>query len=72
MQLRIAVAALLCGAACRPPVPAGSLALSPCWLSGREGYEHVQAQCGSLSVFEDRASRTGRTIDLKVADQREL
>jgi pimeloyl-ACP methyl ester carboxylesterase len=38
------------------------MALEPCRLDGG-----VQAQCGTLTVYEDRAAQSGRTIDLDVA-----
>jgi pimeloyl-ACP methyl ester carboxylesterase len=48
------------------PVPGGeakpALALSPCNLPGLQ----EKVRCGTLSVFENRARRTGRKIDLKV------
>src|SRR5205814_3917674 len=37
--------------------------LAPCQV--RSG---VEARCGTLEVFEDRAARAGRTIPIKVAD----
>ncbi|HJX27594.1 MAG TPA: hypothetical protein VJ885_06745, partial [Thermoanaerobaculia bacterium] len=39
------------------------LTLSPCHL---EGFRE-EVRCGTLRVPENRATRTGRTIDLKVA-----
>ena len=39
----------------RPPDP---IALAPCEADG------AAARCGTLTVFENRAARTGRTIDL--------
>ncbi len=45
-----------------PPGPKPALILSPCDIPGVPG----KARCGSLSVFEDRVSRKGRKIDLKV------
>jgi pimeloyl-ACP methyl ester carboxylesterase len=38
-----------------------ALALSPCELKGVPG----AARCGTLTVFEDRAAKRGRTIGLK-------
>jgi len=40
--------------------PAGRIALAPCEVGG------AAARCGTVTVFEDRAARAGRTIDLKV------
>jgi pimeloyl-ACP methyl ester carboxylesterase len=55
---------LLAAAACSGgPAPERSIALSPCRLGGLSG----EAQCGTWRVFEDRAARSGRTIDLAVA-----
>ncbi len=64
-------------AACQPGLSAnqdssvGKIDLQPCTVQG------VEAQCGTLSVFEDRAARQGRKIDLRVVvvkakDQRAL
>lgn len=39
-----------------------TLALEPCRLDGG-----VTAQCGTLTVYEDRAAQSGRTIDLDIA-----
>jgi pimeloyl-ACP methyl ester carboxylesterase len=44
----------------------GSIALSPCHLTGRAA-QVVDAMCGSLTVPEDRATKVGRTIDLSIA-----
>jgi len=38
------------------------ISLSPCTIPG-----NVKAECGTYRVYEDRASRTGRTIGLRVA-----
>ncbi len=57
LAARHALAAL---ASAETPKPA--LALGPCELPGVSG----PARCGTFSVFEDRASREGRKIDLKV------
>ena len=62
----LALLALLIGlAACRaaPQETAEpALPLEPCRLAGG-----VEAQCGALTVFENRARGDGRTIDLNVA-----
>ncbi len=39
-----------------------TIALEPCSLTGS-----VNAQCGTLTVYEDRAAAAGRTIDLNIA-----
>lgn len=47
-----------------PALPAvAAMPLSPCHI---EGFSE-EVLCGTHRVFEDRAARTGRTIDLKVA-----
>src|SRR4051812_4686047 len=62
LLLALATAALAsCGEAQHEPNP--KLALSPCWLPGVD----AAARCGTLSVFEDRASKSGRTIKLRIA-----
>ena len=38
-----------------------SITLEPCTLNG------ISALCGTLKVYEDRAARSGRMIDLHVA-----
>jgi pimeloyl-ACP methyl ester carboxylesterase len=43
------------------PTSRPALSLQPCQLGG------YAAQCGTLSVFENRAARSGRKIDLRVA-----
>jgi pimeloyl-ACP methyl ester carboxylesterase len=60
----LAVAALVAGsvaadAAYRPTPP--SLQLTPCVIGG------VAARCGSLAVPEDRGTRTGRLISVRIA-----
>ncbi|HYN06366.1 MAG TPA: alpha/beta fold hydrolase [Vicinamibacterales bacterium] len=55
--------ALLLVLACGPPresPPPKPIALTPCVVEG------LDARCGSLTVFEDRAARTGRTIALNI------
>ena len=63
-------ALVLIAVACATPAPSPravatepTLALAPCQV--RSG---VEARCGTLEVFEDRATRAGRTIPIKVAD----
>ena len=65
MKSLLAVAALLLLAACSPgPNRARSaLPLAPCRLPGVE----AAAQCGALQVWENRATRRGRRIDINVA-----
>ncbi len=50
-----------------PSVPTApqnqSIALRPCMI----GSSNISAQCGTLKVYEDRAARSGRMIDLRVA-----
>ena len=64
MKHLIAAAALSL-AACSPghDSPRRTLQLQPCRLPGVE----AAAQCGSLSVWEDRAEKRGRRIDINVA-----
>jgi pimeloyl-ACP methyl ester carboxylesterase len=45
----------------------GTVQLEPCTLSAPGLPENVAAQCGTLSVPEDRARPTGRRIDLAIA-----
>lgn len=55
-------------ASCNPdPKPAPSIPLSPCQLSTPGLPRRAQATCGTVTVFEDRKARTGRTIPLHVA-----
>lgn len=46
-----------------PALALAAMSLSPCHI---EGFSE-EVLCGSHRVFEDRAARSGRTIDLKVA-----
>ena len=64
MKSLLAAAAVLL-AACSPGSdrPHGALPLAPCRLPGVE----AAAQCGALQVWEDRATRRGRRIDINVA-----
>ena len=50
-----------CGCA-RHRLPGGLSKLKPCWLAGID----EELFCGKLTVFENRETRTGRTIDLNV------
>lgn len=78
LQLAGVMASILC-AACSAPVPEtaqpsngatrhyGSIAFSPCTLSGAVASHNVQALCGTLQVAEDPAQPEGRRIDLRIA-----
>ncbi len=48
------------------PAPAASIHLQPCRLGSHA------AECGTLRVYENRAARSGRMIDLRVAVMRAL
>ena len=50
----------------RKPDPPPTIALQPCEVA------NVSAQCGTLEVFEDRGSRRGRKIGIKVVVLRAL
>ena len=67
--LALAVAALAAAlSGCGDDPSAGAARLQPCRLGeGPRG-----AYCGSLTVFEDRAAQSGRTIDLKIVVARAL
>jgi pimeloyl-ACP methyl ester carboxylesterase len=59
-----------CSAGTGTPAPGSQpgITLQPCQLSGPGGVASGQrAECGSLSVYEDRPSGTGRQIDLHIA-----
>jgi pimeloyl-ACP methyl ester carboxylesterase len=43
-----------------------SIALSPCSLIETGGQGQLDAKCGTLAVFENRAEQTGRKIDLNI------
>ena len=59
----VAFLALLLGG-CEPPKsPESKLALTACRLPGVE----TEARCATLDAWEDRASKTGRRIKVKVA-----
>jgi pimeloyl-ACP methyl ester carboxylesterase len=57
----ILVAACLSACAPAATAPTPSLHLEPCQLG------EIAAQCGTLKVYENRATNQGRQIDLKVA-----
>ena len=42
-------------------------ALEPCQLNAPGRVSYLPAKCTTLTVFEDRAARSGRTIDLHIA-----
>lgn len=44
-----------------------SLPLEPCQLVAPVGPARLAAQCGKLTVYENRAAQSGRQIDLRVA-----
>lgn len=48
-------------------VAAPAIALEPCQLSAPGISQRVSAECGVITVYEDRAAGTGRTIDLRIA-----
>jgi pimeloyl-ACP methyl ester carboxylesterase len=59
-----------CAAGTGTPAPGSQpgITLQPCELSGPGGVASGQrAECGSLSVYEDRQSGTGRQIELNIA-----
>ena len=68
VRLAVACAALgLFGCRAGEEARAGSsIPLSPCHLTGSSA-QVVNALCGTLTVYEDRAAKAGRTIDLAVA-----
>src|SRR5512135_623091 len=41
--------------------------LEPCQLAAPVGPARLAAQCGKLTVYENRAAQSGRQIDLRVA-----
>src|SRR5689334_5027447 len=43
-------------------LPSSRLSLHPCELPGIEG----KVRCGTYEVFEDRSTKSGRTIKLKI------
>ncbi len=77
LQLAGVLASVLC-AACSAPTPdattddaavqkVGSIAFTPCTLSGASASMNVEAQCGTLSVAEDPGKPEGRKINLRIA-----
>jgi pimeloyl-ACP methyl ester carboxylesterase len=50
------------GGCAKHRLPGGLSKLKPCWLAGID----EELLCGKLTVFENRETRTGRTIDLNV------
>jgi pimeloyl-ACP methyl ester carboxylesterase len=57
-----------CSGAARPAssTPSATLQLAPCPPHSIPAGLKGKAQCGTLTVFEDRQARLGRTIDLRV------
>jgi len=52
----------------RPESESGQkISLKPCHLSAPGSTERLSAQCGSLTVFENHAARSGRQIELRIA-----
>jgi pimeloyl-ACP methyl ester carboxylesterase len=49
----------------RPAAP--GIHLEPCQISAPGTSNHVSANCGTLTVYEDRAAGSGRQIDLNIA-----
>jgi pimeloyl-ACP methyl ester carboxylesterase len=70
LALASVVVLAACGSSTMNPMPSTptaslapqkpSITLQPCMVSG------ISAQCGTLKVYEDRAARSGRMIDLRV------
>lgn len=60
----LALAAALAAAGCAPAAsePHARVDLVPCTLPG----VRAPARCGTLTVFEDRARKAGRTLDLQI------
>jgi pimeloyl-ACP methyl ester carboxylesterase len=54
-------------AAPSPSQTSQGVELAACTLNSPGSPSRIGAQCGSLTVFEDRASQAGRTIDLRIA-----
>ncbi len=50
------------GGCAKHRLPNGLSKLKPCWLAGIQ----EELFCGKLTVFENRETRTGRTIDLNL------
>ena len=50
------------GGCAKHRLPGGLSKLKPCWLAGID----EELFCGKLTVFENRETRTGRTIDLNL------
>jgi hypothetical protein len=46
--------------------PAASISLEPCEVPGTRGGVQEKVRCGTYEVFENRATKTGRTIKLKI------
>lgn len=50
----------------RPLATAASMTLAPCEVEGTAPGKKQKASCGTYEVFEDRAARSGRKIQLKI------
>jgi len=65
------IASLISACASTTPTPGPTSApvieLRPCQLAAPDSTGRVKAECGTLTVFENRAAGSGRTIDLRVA-----
>jgi pimeloyl-ACP methyl ester carboxylesterase len=55
------------GSTSSPSASIPGITLTPCALSSPGTPTRLNARCGTLTVFEDRAAGTGRKIDLNVA-----
>lgn len=71
LWVMLAAAVLLlpaCGSNGTPaPETARTLALEPCWLSHPSVSRQYEARCGTLEVYEDNITNTGKKISLRVA-----
>lgn len=65
--LLLAATALIAGTSSASARELGRLQFSPCTLSNAASADSVEAQCGTLSVPENRAAPEGRSIDLAIA-----
>jgi pimeloyl-ACP methyl ester carboxylesterase len=67
LALLASVLAACGGAAQSDRSNTSALTLAPCQLAAPELAAHLPAKCATLTVFENRAVASGRTIDLHVA-----
>src|SRR5262245_34222525 len=56
-----------CGGIAGATGQGGKPQLAPCQLSAPGLTAYLPAKCTTLTVFEDRAAQSGRTIDLHIA-----